>query len=365
MGRWVAGGALAAWLTLLAPPLVLAAWLAGVPAWPAPLLVAPLAPIAFGIVMRALRGDSARARWLWMQAFGLGALLLPIVAVGIALRAALPAPTVGALVGIAWGVSAFLAHRAARRVHVERLALAVEGLSRPVRLAHLSDVHVGSRTPAFLAEVVERTASLSPELVLITGDLVDASDIAPDALAALDTLTGAGVPVYLSLGNHERYTDLARTIAAIEARGVRVLRDETLVHGPLRLTGIDDRERPDALPGILAGLAAERADGRPEVLLYHRPDGWAAAREAGVRLMLAGHTHGGQIWPFGLAVRRVYPDITGRFDVDGSTLYVSSGTGTWGPTFRLGTRSEMTLVELFPAAEGISSAAPFDAGTAR
>ena len=72
MGRWVAGGALAAWLTLLAPPLVLAAWLAGVPAWPAPLLVAPLAPIAFGIVMRALRGDSARARWLYEQAVRVG-----------------------------------------------------------------------------------------------------------------------------------------------------------------------------------------------------------------------------------------------------------------------------------------------------
>ena len=92
------------------------------------------------------------------------------------------------------------------------------------------------------------------------------------------------------------------------------------------------------------------------MLLYHRPDGWAAARAAGVRLMLAGHTHGGQIWPFGLAVRRAYPEDIGRFDADGSTLYVSPGTGTWGPVFRLGgggggggTRSEMTLVELVPA----------------
>ena len=349
MSRWVAAGALAAWLTLLAPPLTLGAWLAGLPAWPAPLLAAPLAPIVFGTVMRALRGSSARARWLWMQAFGLGALLMPLVGVGILLRAALPATAVGALVALAWGASALLANRAARRVHVERVGLEVAGLERPVRIVHLSDVHVGSRTPAFLAEVVERTAALSPELVLITGDLVDATDLPPDALAALGTLTAAGTPVYLSLGNHERYTDLPRTLAAIEAEGVRVLRDEAAAHGPLRLIGIDDRDRPDALPGILARLAGARPDARPEVLLYHRPDGWAAARAAGIRLMLAGHTHGGQIWPFGLAVRRAYPDITGRFDADGSTLYVSSGTGTWGPVFRLGTRSEMTLVELEPA----------------
>ena len=350
MSRWMLGGTLAAWLTLLAPPLVLAAWLAGLPAWPAPLLALPLAPIVFGTVMRALRGSSARARWLWMQAFGLGALLLPIVGVGALLRGALPATTVGALAGIAWALVALAANRAARHVRVARVEVALEHLERPVRLVQLSDVHVGSRPPGFLADVVRGVAELAPELVVITGDLVDASDVAPDALAALGTLTGSGVPVYLSLGNHERYTDLARTLAAIEAEGVRVLRDEAVVHGPLRLIGIDDRDRPDALPGILARLAAGRDAARPDVLLYHRPDGWAAARAAGVALMLAGHTHGGQIWPFGLAVRRVYPETVGRFDADGSTLYVSAGTGTWGPVFRLGTRSEMTLVELVPSA---------------
>ena len=272
------GGALAAWLTLLAPPLVLAAWLAGVPAWPAPLLAVPLAPVLFGTVMRALRGSSARARWWWMQAFGLGALLLPIVGLGVALRAVLPPATVGALAGLAWAGTALLANRAARRVRVARVDVEIAGLERPVRLVQLSDVHVGSRPPAFLADVVRDVLELSPELVLITGDLLDASDIADDALAALGTLTGAGVPVYLSLGNHERYTDLARSIAAIEAEGVRVLRDEAVVHGPLRLLGIDDRDRPDALPGILARLASDRSEARPDVLLYHRPDGWAAAR---------------------------------------------------------------------------------------
>ena len=343
------GGTLAAWLTLLAPPLTLAGWLAGVPAWPAPLVAVPLAPVVFGAVMRALRGSSARARWLWMQAFGLGALLLPVVVVGLLLRSVLPPTTVGAIVAVAWALVALVANRAARRVRVRRLEVEVADLERPVRLVQLSDVHVGSRPAGFLRSVVRDAVELSPELVLITGDLVDASDIPEDALAALDALTDEGIPVYLSLGNHERYTHLERTLARIEARGVRVLRDEAVVHGSLRLIGIDDRDRPDALPGILARLAEAKADERPDVLLYHRPDGWHAAREAGVRLMLAGHTHGGQIWPFGLAVRRVYPETVGRFDADGSTLYVSPGTGTWGPVFRLGTRSEMTLVELVPA----------------
>lgn len=350
MTPWMLGGTLAAWLTLLAPPLILGGWLAGVPAWPAPLLAVPFAPVVFGLVMRALRGTSARARWTWMQAFGLGALLMPLVGIGILLRAVLPGTTVGATVAIAWAVLILLANRTARNVRVERLDLEMDGLERPVRFVQLSDVHVGSRAPAFLDAVVSDVEALSPELVLITGDLLDASDIPPDALAALSRLTGAGIAVYLSLGNHERYTRLDASIAAIEAQGVRVLRDESVVHGPLRLIGIDDRDRPDAVAGILARV--ER-DALPEVLLYHRPDGWRAAREAGVRLMLAGHTHGGQIWPFGLAVRRAYPETVGRFDADGSTLYVSPGTGTWGPVFRLGTRSEMTLVELVPAGRAL------------
>jgi len=355
--RWTLGGAVLTWATLLAPPLVLLAWLGGVPAWPWPILAVPLAPVGFGLMVRALRGDSALLRRWWMQAFGLGALLAPIVLVAVPLRAFVGPTALGALALACWLALAVFAHRAARRVHERVLRVDMPGLGRTLRLVQLSDVHIGSRAPDSLERLVERVQRIDPDLVVITGDLVDASDIAEDALASLSRLS---MPCLMCLGNHERYTRLPATLARIERAGVTVLRDEaTRVHG-LTVIGLDDRDRPDELSALLGGLLPSLPDGPPDrmpdasappdaactLLLYHRPDGWRAARASGIRLMLAGHTHAGQIWPFALLVRRVYPELVGRFDADGSTLYVSPGAGTWGPLFRLGTRSEMTLVEL-------------------
>ena len=81
------------------------------------------------------------------------------------------------------------------------------------------------------------------------------------------------------------------------------------------------------------------------MLLYHRPDGFEAAAAHGIPLMLAGHTHAGQIIPFNYLTRRVYPRLVGLFELDGARMYVSPGTGTWGPVLRLGSRSEITRLE--------------------
>lgn len=85
---------------------------------------------------------------------------------------------------------------------------------------------------------------------------------------------------------------------------------------------------------------------RYQVLLYHRPDGLEAAAAANIDLMLCGHTHNGQIVPFNFLVRRVFPRIVGLHDLGGTRLYVSPGTGTWGPVMRLGTRSEITVFDV-------------------
>ena len=340
-------GAATAWLTLLAPPLALLSWLASRPALPAVVLGLLAAPFVFARLMASLRGNRRRSRRRWMIALGLGAVLLPIV-VGAAL-VGLVAPLEPRALGLAslvlWVALALHARRRAERVHDVAFALPLPGLARPVRLVQLSDVHVGSRDGAFLERVVEQARGHDPEFVVITGDLLDESRVGVDDLAALARFD---CPVYLAIGNHERYVDLEAALRAVRHHGVRVLRDEATLHGPLRLIGLDDRDRPDALPALLERLGD--APNHVDVLLYHRPDGWAAARSRGIPLTLSGHTHGGQIWPFGWLVRRQYPDMVGRFERDGTTLHVSSGTGTWGPAMRLGTRSEMTVIDLVPAA---------------
>jgi len=95
--------------------------------------------------------------------------------------------------------------------------------------------------------------------------------------------------------------------------------------------------------------ALEPAPDAFRILLYHRPDGAEDAALWGAHLMLCGHTHNGQIVPFNYVVRRVFPRIQGRYDVDGMQLYVSPGTGTWGPVLRLGSRSEISLITLVSA----------------
>ena len=82
------------------------------------------------------------------------------------------------------------------------------------------------------------------------------------------------------------------------------------------------------------------------VLLYHQPDIWEAAKRHGIELMLSGHTHKGQVWPFGWLVRTRYAHVAGHFQASLSHLFVSQGTGTWGPLMRFGTRCEMTVIDL-------------------
>jgi predicted MPP superfamily phosphohydrolase len=128
---------------------------------------------------------------------------------------------------------------------------------------------------------------------------------------------------------------------------MRVLDNEKVeVHG-LQLVGVHDREthRPEIFRGILekAGLDA----GRASVLLAHRPENLSVAEEAGISLQLSGHTHRGQFWPWTLVVRRVHQEFAYGLNRFGKMIvFTSSGAGTWGPPFRLGTRSEVVLIRL-------------------
>lgn len=341
---WTLVGSLAAWLTLLAPPLALLSWLTAQRALPIVLGSLLLAPFVFGLLMRALRSDRTRVKHRWTVAFGLGAVLLPISLLGIPIAWLVSPQAAGIVVLAAWIALAIHARRRADIIADVALAIEMPGILQPLRFLQLSDIHIGSRNGDFLARVVTQALAHAPEFVVITGDLVDESRIGPDDLTALGQFD---CPVYFCIGNHERYVDLDAALRAIAHHGVTILRDSSVEHGPLRIIGIDDRDRPDELPGVLARIG--QASHKIDVLLYHRPDGWSAARAAGIPLTLSGHTHGGQIWPFGLLVKRQYPELIGRFEREGTTLNVSSGTGTWGPSLRLGTRSEMTVIDLVPA----------------
>ena len=126
-----------------------------------------------------------------------------------------------------------------------------------------------------------------------------------------------------------------------------MLRNQAVIDDGVQFIGIDDMD--DAMQ-VSRQIARIPVATEPYViLLYHRPRGLQAAADAGVDLMLSGHTHNGQIVPFNFVVKRVFEQIRGLYYHGQTTLYVSTGTGTWGPIMRLGTRSEITLIEVFPA----------------
>jgi uncharacterized protein len=228
----------------------------------------------------------------------------------------------------------------AQILHVKRVRIPGPTSVTGRTLAQISDVHIGSRSPRLLDRIVERVNSLNPDYVLITGDLIDFAGISRTELAPLGTFKA---PAIFAIGNHERYVDLAAIDERMRSLGVTVLRDEAVTLGPFQFIGIDDVDAAARIPAPLSRI--DLSSDHYGVLLYHRPDGFDAAAARGIPLMLAGHTHAGQIIPFNFIVKRIYPRMRGLHELNGSRLYVSPGTGTWGPVLRIGSRSEITLIE--------------------
>ncbi len=222
----------------------------------------------------------------------------------------------------------------------------IGGLTEEVRLVQLSDVHLGSiRQESWLARVVALTKELSPDLVVITGDLFDGSRVvAPETMAPFKELD---VPIYASVGNHELYDGVENIAKVLEQTPVTLLRNEVVEVSGIQLAAIDHPAQEMRKDNPVA-KELKIGKKRPAILLYHPPTGLEDAAAAGFDFQLSGHTHNGQIMPFNLLVKPFYPRISGLYTVGNASLYTSPGTGTWGPPMRLGSRNEVTLLRLVP-----------------
>ena len=243
-------------------------------------------------------------------------------------------------------------------LRVERVEVTLKRLPRSLdgfRIVQISDLHIGPTLGRhWLAGVVDRVNRLKPDLVAITGDLVDGSvsqlqtEVAP--LAALKARYGS----YFCTGNHEYYSGATSWCAHLpQATGVRVLRNERVSIGEgeasFDLVGVDDYNARGHAPGHGAALSRAlkgREVQRECVLLAHQPRQVDEAADHGVGLQLSGHTHGGQIWPWNYLVKLQQPYVKGLVDHRGTQLYINQGTGFWGPPLRLGTYSEITEITL-------------------
>jgi uncharacterized protein len=243
----------------------------------------------------------------------------------------------------------------ARAIGITNLNVAMPNLPAHLagmKIAQISDVHMGLivRGPR-LEKIVSMINELNPDLIVITGDLVDAEALhMEDVVHPLMRLKSKH-GIFAVPGNHEYFAGIERAQAFIEEAGVTMLRNRwvTIADG-LQLVGRDDPISP-RMTGEPVPSLAEIMEGtdrsKPTVLLYHTPDSTFEELQAqGVHLQLSGHTHKGQLWPFNLIVRTIFKTYYGRFSSGDTTIYVSRGTGTWGPPMRVLARPEITLITL-------------------
>lgn len=347
----------------------------------APELPGALAPWAFSGVLlasailiplaffgRRSRDRAAADRYSWAGMLALGAfstllvltllrdvVLLLAWPLGIAGLAAWSAQAVPPIAALFMAVGVFNARRTAR---VRNVDVPVQGLPPALHgftIAQITDIHVGPTIKRpYVQAIVDAVNGLNADAVAVTGDLVDGrvQDLAPD-VAPLQQLRSRHGTFFVT-GNHEYYSGADEWIAELQRLGVRVLMNEHVVlrHGDagLVLAGVADTSahhfNPRHRSDPQRAMHGAPADAGVRVLLAHQPRSAAAAAQAGFDVQLSGHTHGGQYWPWNLFVPLQQPYTAGLYRLQRLWVYVSRGTGYWGPPVRFGAPSEITRLRL-------------------
>ncbi|MEW9900561.1 metallophosphoesterase [Chitinivorax sp. PXF-14] len=329
-----------------------------------------------GLLSRAIHRQplSDRLAWAGLLAMGLFSSLLvltvlrdlSLLAVSALLPAMLPrllTPSAEAVLLLAALITLVGLVNARRRARVKDVDVPLRGLPEALNgftIAQISDIHVGPTIKRrYLEQIVDAVNALDADLIAVTGDLVDgsvpqlASHTAP--LERLVARHGS----YFVTGNHEYYSGAHAWIAELRRLGLTVLMNEHVVveHGgaSLVVAGVTDYSAhqfdPSHRSDPQAALAGAPADVAVKLLLAHQPRSASAAAQAGFDLQLSGHTHGGQFLPWNLFVPLQQPFTAGLHRLQALWVYVSRGTGYWGPPKRFGAPSEITRLRLVPAAD--------------
>ncbi len=264
------------------------------------------------------------ASWQSARAFGVAAVVVP---------------------ALAWGFYV------SRKPVTKRVEIDIPGLDPSLdgfRIVQITDVHIGETLGRdFAKQVADHVNSLKPDLVAVTGDMIDGSVARlHDEVAPLGEMRGK-YGVYYVTGNHEYYHGGSSWEAEGRKLGFTVLHNEhrVIADGKLVIGGVTDVEGArfsEAHAPRVDVAFAQAPAGVPRILLAHQPRFAKYAKDSSISLMLSGHTHGGQIFPFMVFVRLQQPVVRGFEILSGVPTYTSNGTGYWGPPFRIGPRGEVT-----------------------
>lgn len=262
-----------------------------------------------------------------------------------------------ATVGISAGLTAYGVYEARRRPAVKEFDIEIRDLPSGLegfKIVQITDIHAGLTVKReFVERIVDMVNDLKPDLVAFTGDMVDGSVKALRAEVEPFEKLNANYGVYFVTGNHEYYSGAEEWVAEARRLGMKVLMNEHEIvragDGKLLIAGVTDvsgggfyeNHRSDPVKAIAGAPAADA-----RILLAHQPRSLYDALPLGFDLLLTGHTHGGQFFPWNFAASAGQPHLYGLHDHGGTRIYVSKGTGYWGPPVRLGSRSEIAVVTL-------------------
>lgn len=255
----------------------------------------------------------------------------------------------GAAATAAVGYGAYTALGPPRIKHITVSLARLDPAAHGFRIALISDIHlnvlVGRDRTRQLVDLLNGT---EPDLIALVGDLVEDADVADQGRAA-EPLAGlrATHGAFFVTGNHEVYSGAAQWVRFVRGLGLRTLRNERVALPGFDLAGVEDESgaEQDDGPDYEAALGGRDRD-RAVVLLAHQPAQVEEAARYGVDLQLSGHTHGGQLWPFNHLMGLTEPNVAGLGRHKDTLLYVTRGTGFWGPPVRLGAEPDITVVEL-------------------
>eukprot|EP01107_Rhizomastix_libera_P006822 TRINITY_DN2100_c0_g1_i1.p1 TRINITY_DN2100_c0_g1~~TRINITY_DN2100_c0_g1_i1.p1 ORF type:complete len:365 (+),score=68.86 TRINITY_DN2100_c0_g1_i1:69-1163(+) len=230
-------------------------------------------------------------------------------------------------------------------LHVKRIEIESEKVTEEFTIAHLSDVHIGSRKKGWMEKVVNTVNELRPDYIMISGDLVDRSSMWEEGRALAD----ACVPIHACMGNHDYidfYTDMRRN-----SEKMILLRGSSVkANNNMNVIGVQDFTSPSQMVAEL-NLVLENHKITNEtfnVLLCHKPFGVQEVANTNIDLMLSGHTHAGQYFIMNWLVKLQFPRSAGLYKVGDLTLYVNPASGTWGPHSRTSGRNTVALIHVKP-----------------
>jgi len=245
----------------------------------------------------------------------------------------------------------------ARKLKIKEITIQIENLEKAIKIVHISDIHLGSFWGKDRVEqIVTKIQEINPDVIFNTGDLYDNKAFIDEDTDILEPFQNLSVPHFFVYGNHDEYAGLEKIAKRLEKVGIKFLKNEIAFFNEIQIIGLNDMLKDENAIDLHTKLSADTIksvlekieidENKATIALHHRPDGCEHLKAKKVNLFLAGHTHGVQLFPFTLFSKAFFTYNKGLYKYKDLNIFVSQGIGTIFAPVRLGTRSEIAVINL-------------------